>query len=172
MLEQEHDNNTREEKLVLQRVRRVKTGKRHATMARPRGIVAQRKYEAAGLTLTAILYRPSKMSPPAKDWLAEYVIKGLPQDILGRAFGVDGMQALFLAAQGLRIKLESLNAPVSWLGGEQGSTGIHREIPWSYGLSFSKRAEKIVEKEAARFVRESAKGRQRQPKSKTRRVEK
>lgn len=63
------------------------------------------------------------------------------------------MQALLIAAQALRIRLEGLGRQFTWLGGEPGDTGIQRTIPFGFGLAFSKRAEKLIEQEATTFVR-------------------
>lgn len=116
-------------------------------------VVATRQYEAGARKLTATIYRPKKSRAPQEGWIAEFRIAGLPKQISGSVVGIDSLQALQLATQAIRFHLETLKK-VSWLG-QEATTGIPREIPWTYGLEFSKRAEQLVADEATKFVRTS-----------------
>ncbi len=77
---------------------------------------------------------------------------GLGRVIKGHAFGVDPLQALLLAVQGLRLKLEALGIDFRWMDGDVGDTGIPRVIPISFGLNFSKHAEIVLDKETTKYV--------------------
>jgi hypothetical protein len=86
------------------------------------------------------------------EWVAGYSVVGLSEECTGRAFGVDGLQALLLAAQSLRIRMAKLRLNFTWLGGEPRATGIDPTIP-SFGLAFEKRAQAAVEAELAKYAR-------------------
>lgn len=126
-----------------------------------RSAAASRSYKLGTRTLTAVVYKAVRCPPHA--WCAEFAVRGQKTIIRGRAFGVDQLQALLLAVQGLRLKLEALGAELRWIGGEHGDTGIPRLIPIAFGLEFSKRAERVLDKEVTRFVRGSGQKR-RKPK--------
>lgn len=137
-----------------------------------RNVIATRtyQYEAGDRKLTATLYKPLRLRSAPNDWCAEFAISGLRKEIKGRAFGIDSLQALLLAAQALRLRLEGLGVQFSWLGGEAGDSGIPRVIPNSYGLAFSERAEQLVLEEATRFVRAAMKVRRIQRRAHGRRI--
>lgn len=115
-----------------------------------RTVVATRTYKVGRRALNGVIYK-SRRSPEG-DWTAEFRVTGLDNPIQGYARGIDALQALLLAAQALRLRLESLGLELSWLGGEVGDTGIPRVIPASFGLAFSKYAERLLDGEVTKCV--------------------
>jgi hypothetical protein len=85
--------------------------------------------------------------------VAGFKIDGLPEDSVGRAFGIDGLQALLLAAQALRIRMEALGVEFSWLGGEPGASGIPPAIPTAFGLAFTHRAEELISTDLVKYAK-------------------
>lgn len=114
-------------------------------------IIVSRRLMFGSKRIRGVIYQPSRMTTPPRDWIAEFEILGLDEQTLDRAIGVDEMQAMLLATQGLRLRLEALGPELHFLG-RAGDSGIPRLITTSYGLEFAQRAEQLVDDEAARFV--------------------
>lgn len=114
--------------------------------------VASRKYRTNGQPIKATLYRPVRREESPRDWVAEFSIEGLPETIWGRAIGIDSLQAILLAAQALRQRLEALDVEFVWLEREPNDSGIPREIADNYGLAFSRYAEQLVVDATTRFI--------------------
>lgn len=49
------------------------------------------------------------------DWACPYRIEGLGQPVVGRAFGIDALQALQLVSSAIRGDLERSGEPLTWL---------------------------------------------------------
>ena len=113
--------------------------------------IAERTYKLGRRTLRATLHRPLRVR--RWEWVAAFKVGGLDEECSGRAFGVDGLQALLLAAQALRMRMEKLALDFTWLGGEPRDTGIAPQIPTSFGLGFARRAQEVVAKELPKYVR-------------------
>jgi hypothetical protein len=141
-------------------------------------VIATRTFKAQGRRkLTAVLCRPIRVRASPEEWVAGFRIEGLAEECTGRSFGIDGLQAVLLAAQALRNRMEGLDVGFSWLGGEQGDTGIPPAIPTSLGFAFTKMAEDLISREVSKLVRvkpkRAAKGRRasRTNKSRPRRLQ-
>lgn len=66
-----------------------------------------------------------------------------------RAFGVDSMQALQMAIEGIRVTLQSLPEPLVWLD-ELGFLGFPMSVSIAWGLSVQRALEaKLIAEEAA-----------------------
>jgi len=66
---------------------------------------------------------------------------------------------VILGLQGIRAHLESVQATLTWLGGEPGTLGIPRPIPAFYGAEIEKQLRIVVEEEATRLVQATVKSR-------------
>lgn len=86
------------------------------------------------------------------DWECPFHIVGLRTKTVESGYGVDAVQALTMALEGIRVTLERSGQRLSWIGGEPGDTGFGRLIPTSLGPAFSKRVNRIVDREIVRFV--------------------
>jgi hypothetical protein len=116
-------------------------------------VLATRTFKAEGRrTLTAVLCQPIRVRARPEEWVAGFRVEGLTEECTGRSFGIDGLQALLLAAQALRLRLEGLDVRFSWAGGEPGDTGIPPAIPTSLGLAFTNMAKDLISREVAKLV--------------------
>lgn len=119
-------------------------------------VVATRSFQNdAGSTVVATVFEPTM--PEEDKWACRFQISGLPTDVDERAYGVDGMQALMMALEGIRVHLERSGATLIWLDGEPGVLGMTPSIPFSYGLKVQKHLTKLVDEEIVRLVEADAK---------------
>lgn len=117
-------------------------------------IVAVRELREIGSrqkVVTVRLGKPRKVR--GGDWACPYQISGLGRAKVHYAYGVDALQALILAIEGIRTALEKTGRRLSWVGGEPGDTGFPRFVPTFFGLDFSKRLNKFLDQEVRRFAR-------------------
>jgi hypothetical protein len=85
---------------------------------------------------------------PKGDWECPFLIEAWRQSRVEHAMGVDALQALLLAVEGVWTRLDQTGSRFEWLGPELG-TGIPRPMPM-LGKSFDKRLNRFVERETAR----------------------
>lgn len=85
------------------------------------------------------------------DWLCPYQIVGLGGSRVEVAYGLDAIQALQLALEAIRLKLERISQ-CTWEGGDNGDTGFPRSVPSSFGRDFSIRVERHIDVEVARML--------------------
>jgi hypothetical protein len=86
------------------------------------------------------------------EWVCEFRILGLPQEIVDQAYGVDSMQALALSFQWVRVRLEGAGQTLTWLDGEPGDVGIPPTIPSGYGLAVEQHLMRVMDEEVTRLV--------------------
>ena len=67
--------------------------------------------------------------------------------------GLDSIQALLMAMDGIRTRLEQSGKSLTWEGGDSGDTGFARFVPTAFGLTFAKRINLMIDKEVLRFAR-------------------
>ena len=121
-------------------------------------IVATRSFDkATGGIVVANVFEPKEMNP--HQWGCRFEISGLPIDVAESAYGVDSMQALMMALEGIRVRLENSNVTLTWLQGEPHVLGITRPIPFAYGLKVQQHLTKMVEDEVAEIISAKANGR-------------
>ncbi|HEX8698827.1 MAG TPA: hypothetical protein VF815_08320 [Myxococcaceae bacterium] len=66
---------------------------------------------------------------------------------MSQAWGMDSMQALHSAMQAVRLALAPHAKKLKWDGGYAGNLGFPMAIPDLFGAKFSRRLERIVERE-------------------------
>lgn len=123
-------------------------------MGRPFGpIIAVRQLSDAGSRkVTVSLGKPRRMKR-GEDWECPFQIKGLGGSAAKYGYGVDAIQALTTALEGIRVTLERSGKRLSWIGGNPGDPGFERPVPSALGVDFSRRLNRIIDREVARFVR-------------------
>lgn len=104
-----------------------------------------------GKEIVVELGMPRKMK--GGDWECPFRIRGLGTPKIEYGHGIDGIQALLQAVEGIRVKLEQSNRQFTLDGAEPGDTGFRRIVPAFFGLKFSKRLERLIEIEIRRFAR-------------------
>jgi hypothetical protein len=68
------------------------------------------------------------------------------------AHGLDALQALINAIEGIRSALLERHEEMSWPGGEPGDPGIPRFVPQFFGLNFANQMNRILDEEIERFA--------------------
>ncbi len=143
----------------LDHKKRQSAGQRSAGKSRDLGeamrhqfgeIIGERQLNRAGARskdLTVTLGKPRRRKDG--DWECPFRISGLGTQY---GYGVDGIQALITALDGIRVMLERSAQRFSWLGGEPGYTGFDRFVTASLGEKFNKRLNLIIDREIAKFV--------------------
>jgi hypothetical protein len=102
------------------------------------------------------------------DWECPFRLRGLGVNQVQLGYGVDGIQAVTNALEGIRYALDRLETPLvlpfgtaaSWKatparwkkGHLEFGTGFHRFIPIGFG-AFTRRLERLVDREVAAFGR-------------------
>lgn len=89
----------------------------------------------------------------SEEWECPFRIKGRGLKIVEFGRGVDAMQALTTALDGIRYFLDQTNLALSWENGIPNHTGFQRSITIALGATFAKRLERLVDREIARHVR-------------------
>jgi hypothetical protein len=102
-----------------------------------------------------------KIAKPRKektgDWVCAYSLAGSGKHEIQYAYGIDAFQAIFMALEGIRGMLDDSTICLKWSGGEAGDTGFPRMIPGFFGLQFSQKLDRMIEKEVIRFSRAAEK---------------
>ena len=113
-------------------------------------IVAERQLQIVGTgNIVTVLLRSPRPHPEG-DWECSFTISGLATPVSDSAYGVDAMQALMLALEGIRLALEAAPETFSWEG-EEGDAGFPRFIPKFFGPEFSAHVGRLLDTELLRF---------------------
>jgi hypothetical protein len=92
------------------------------------------------------------------EWECPFRIHGAGVSRLAFGYGVDSMQALTTALDGIRARLEESGLSVGWkMGGGRhdiwaDETGFARSIPIGFGRDFRQRMERLLDRELERHV--------------------
>jgi len=103
--------------------------------------------------LVVTLGEPKKMKDHP-DWECPFRIKGSGVARLEYGCGVDALQALTSALEGIRTLLDEIGKPLAWSGVLPDHTGFSRPIPIGLGPALAARLERLVEREITRQVRQ------------------
>jgi len=81
------------------------------------------------------------------------LIKGLGRPQIHSARGVDSLQALLLAVEGVRVTLDKTGSRFTWLetDPDKAGSGIPRFIPTRQGPRFEARVHLAIERESKRY---------------------
>jgi hypothetical protein len=92
--------------------------------------------------------RPDKR--PGGDWECPFRIQGAGVSSVEFGYGVDSMQALTTALEGIRALLDEKFGSLEW----KEDAGFQRLIPIGFGAAFSRRLERLVDRECHRQLRQ------------------
>lgn len=101
--------------------------------------------ENTGHRVTLKIGEPRQILPD-DNWLCPYSIEGIIDGKLQFAPGVDALQSLILALEGIRCRLREAGGDFTWLGD---GPGIPLPIP-DFGKTFDRRIEQIVNQQKKR----------------------
>ena len=137
-------------------------------MGRPFGLViGVRRLSRPGChRVTVTLGKPRRMKD-GEDWECPFRIDGLRSRRILYGYGVDAIQALTTALEGIRVTLEQNGKRLSWISGIPGDAGFERPVPRGLGLEFSRRLNRMVDREIARFVRAQERRHAKRPRNST-----
>ena len=122
-------------------------------------ILAERRLgdEASGKVVRVSLGAPRPGTRGA-DWECPFRIGGAGISRLGYGYGIDSMQALTDAVEGIRVRLDESGLALGWWFGPgrddiwSGETGFARSIPIGFGAAFKTRLERLVDRELRGYV--------------------
>jgi len=84
------------------------------------------------------------------DWACPFRIHGAGVSRVERGYGVDSMQALTTALEGIRVVLDETGLALGWNLGRgaivAGETGFIRALPLGFGPVFRRRIERLVDR--------------------------
>jgi hypothetical protein len=103
--------------------------------------------------LVVTLGTPRRMKDH-QDWECPFRIKGSGVTRLEFGYGVDALQALTTALEGIRAVLDEIGEPLAWSGVLPDHTGFQRMLPLLPGADLSDRLERLVDREVERHVRQ------------------
>lgn len=84
------------------------------------------------------------------DWECPFRIRGAGITSIEYGYGLDSVQALTTALEGIRAALDKSGQSLSWEDVLPDETGFQRFIPISFGTSFSRRLERLLDREMKR----------------------
>jgi uncharacterized protein DUF6968 len=117
-------------------------------------VIGARRLRGEGPKPKAVLVRVGKpRRSKGPDWECPFSINGLGIRGIQCAHGIDAIQALTMALEGIRVLLERSGARLSWVGGDLGDAGFERFVPNLFGREFSRRLNGMIDQEVERFAR-------------------
>ena len=136
----------------MKRRRKVSNDKRRSDLGR---VVARRILSEQGVVGRKIAVSIGMPRPdPLKggDWECPFLIEGVGKSEVQKAFGVDSLQALIIAIQGIRAGLEQTERNLFWIDPEIGSD-IPLTVPTVWGKQLVDRVRLAIERETVRVWR-------------------
>ena len=96
------------------------------------------------------------------DWACPFRVHGAGVSRVERGYGVDAMQALTTALEGIRVVLDETGLALGWNLGAgavfDGETGFTRSVPIALGGGFSRRMERLLDRELRRDLQRRTSG--------------
>jgi len=84
------------------------------------------------------------------EWACPFLIVGLDGEISEYGIGVDALQAIMMAQEGIATFLRASGRKLSWMG-LPGETGIRRQIPMYIGAEFANEIEAHIDAKIEAF---------------------
>jgi hypothetical protein len=114
--------------------------------------MAVRRLRVRGSRRT-VLVRLGKPRRAGRDWRVPVQIRGVGSAELLDGFGVDAIQAVINALEGIRVTLAKSGQHLTWVGGRSGDTGFPRVVPNIGSPQLRQRLEQLIDREVEHFVR-------------------
>jgi hypothetical protein len=122
-----------------------------------RRILAEQGVARRKIVVSIGLPRPDPLSKHG-DWECAFLIQGVGRSKVQKTFGVDSLQALMIAIEGVRVGLEQTGRRFFWLDPEIG-TDIPLSVPTIWGKQLVERVRLAIERETVRAWRARIKSR-------------
>ena len=126
------------------------------TKLKVRDVIGERRLvfrDAPRKNLVVTLGKPRRIKG-YPDWECPFRIKGPGVARFDFGYGVDAIQALTTALDGIRSMLDDIGKPLAWSGVLPDHTGFQRAIPIAAGPEISARLERLVDRELDRHLRQ------------------
>ena len=91
---------------------------------------------------------------PHRDWRCPFRVTGIDLPRVRYAYGIDAFQSLMMALAAIRSLLQTRRRDLRWDGGSL-DLAFPRFIPSGYGAAFSKRIEKLIDREVEALARKA-----------------
>ena len=113
------------------------------------GILGERKLhrKVGHRTVVTVVTLGTPRRKESNDWECPFHITG---QRVQYGYGVDAIQALTTALDGIWVMLKKSGHEFSWLGGDY--TGFDRLVTSSFGTKFTTRLNRIIDREIEHFV--------------------
>ena len=119
-------------------------------------VVATRVFRTGdGRTVTVSIFEAVQTRPA--EWASAFRISGLAQEVNESGRGIDSLQTLMMAIEGVRFYIERSGERLTWEDQEHGYLGLPRSIPDTFGVEVERRLVKMVNDEVTRLVAEKSK---------------
>jgi len=128
-----------------------------ATQGKPRiaNPTATRRLSVVGEPDRAIVITIGKPRPEADPsvWRCSYLVEGVPNARRRFAHGADSLQALQMAIEAAKYRIEASGLVCTWADGEAGDIGVPRTVPTFEGSGFAQKIGCIIDRELKKFAR-------------------
>jgi len=123
-------------------------------LKRPLGpVIAKRRLASNSDAGTRVVVTLGKPRWNRREWECPFQIRGGGVSQVEFGYGLDSMQALTTALDGIRAVLDGTFGSLAWEGGLPDHSGFQRQIPVTFGRAFTRRLERLVERECSNHVR-------------------
>ena len=118
-------------------------------------VIAERRLVSRGNARVRVRVSLGQPRPSKGDWECPFDIRGQGVSILEFGYGVDSMQALTTAVEGIRVLLNENFGSLVWEDGGVlvDHSGFQRQIPLLSG-AFTRRLDRLVDRELNRHLRQ------------------
>lgn len=123
--------------------------------------IAQRVLTTADDPKRAIVVsigHPELDSDPTGDWLCRFYIEGIADAGPHVVHGADSLQALLLAMEDVRRKLDDSGLILVWQNNEPSNFCIPRMVPYLFGGNFARDIERYIDERIQTFGEALAQG--------------
>jgi hypothetical protein len=117
-------------------------------------VIGRRRLQVMGArrqVVTVSLGKPRR-TQGTLDWECPFRISGAGVNLVEYGYGIDSMQALATALEGIRYMLDKTGKPLSWAEMD-GETGFQRWIPFWGDSVERRRLERLIEREMRSYVK-------------------
>lgn len=139
---------------------------------KPTPWIAERRLERSDAVGGIVIVRLGipEIDLPHDNWRCPFIIEGLGDETIYYGKSIDSMAALQNALLGIRLLLERTGIPLRCEGFDEDFTCFPKNIPWTWGLAFYRKIEKMIEaEEQALFKANEERAKQREAQRKARR---
>jgi hypothetical protein len=106
-----------------------------------------------GREFVIVLGKPRRDPDPTGDWMCPYFVEGLSPARRRFAHGADSLQALQMAIEAAKYRIEASGLVCTWADGEPGDIGVPRTVPTFEGSGFAQKIGRIIDRELKKFAR-------------------